>query len=361
MEVKEMPASLKTSLENSKAAYRQLGKSGLRVSVPILGAMSFGHKDWMPWVIEEDEALPLLKAAYDRGLNTWDTANIYSNGYSEKIIAKAINKYEIPRHKLVVLTKCWGITAEEPSIIHVRWSDALKKSKDYVNQYGLSRQAIFNAVNASLERLQTDYIDLLQIHRFDPTVPIEETMEALHDLVKSGKVRYIGASSMWATQFAMMQFVAEKNGWTKFISMQNHYSLLYREEEREMNRFCNETGVGLIPWAPLARGDLARPPSEFGETVRSAQMSRLKYFTVGREEVDQQIIRRVQELAEKHNWPMSHISLAWINKRVSSPIVGFSKIERMDEALAAGGKELTEDEEKYLEELYIPKVISGHS
>jgi aryl-alcohol dehydrogenase-like predicted oxidoreductase len=210
------------------------------------------------------QSLPLLKAAYDRGLNTWDTANVYSNGVSEEIIGKAIKKYNIPRHKLVILTKCFGAVGEEPSVRGIFYPKEIRASKDYVNQagrrfnisvhfnvtdfkIGLSRQAIFNAVEASLKRLDTTYIDLLQIHRFDANTPLEETMEALHDLVKSGKVRYIGASSMWATQFAQLQFVAEKNGWTKFISMQNHYNLLYREEEREMNRFCDATGVGLIP------------------------------------------------------------------------------------------------------------------
>ncbi|KAL8978854.1 MAG: hypothetical protein Q9205_005664 [Flavoplaca limonia] len=213
------------------AEYRQLGKSGLRVSVPIFGAMSFGDRRWAPWVIEEDE---------------WDTANVYSNGVSEEIIGKAIKKYNIPRQKLVIMTKCCGTTREgnDPETLALKDID---KTVDYVNQRGLARQGIFNAVDASLRRLDTPYIDLLQIHRFDKTTPIEETMEALHDLVKSGKVRYIGASSMWTYQFAMMQFTAERRGWTKFVSMQNYHNLLYREEEREMNKFCNETGVGLIP------------------------------------------------------------------------------------------------------------------
>lgn len=170
--------------------------------------------------------MELLKGAYDRGLNTWDTANIYSNGESERFIAKAIKKYNLPRHKLVILTKCFCVVPEEPQLLHVRYGAEMCGSKDYVNQHGLSRQAIFNAVDASLARLETGYIDLLQIHRFDANVPVEETMEALHDLVKSGKVRYIGASSMWTYQFAQYQFCAEKRGWTKFVSMQNHYSLV---------------------------------------------------------------------------------------------------------------------------------------
>ncbi|KAK5121021.1 hypothetical protein LTR85_005805 [Meristemomyces frigidus] len=348
------------SINDTKAEYRRLGKSGLRVSVPILGSMSFGSKAWQPWVIEEDEALPLLKAAYDRGLNTWDTANVYSNGVSEEIIGKAIKKYDLPRNKLVILSKCYGYVGETPDVRGIMYGQAIGQSKQYVNRGGLSRTAIFEAVNASLARLDTPYMDLLQIHRFDPYTPIEETMEALHDLVKSGKVHYIGASSMWAYQFAMLQHCADKHGWTKFISMQNHYNLLYREEEREMNRFCDETGVGLIPWAPLCRGHLARPPSQFGTTTRSEGEKKASMFSTGESESDKEVIKRVQELAEKHGWKMSHVALAWIGKRVSSPIIGFSSVERMDEALDARGKELTEEEEKYLEEPYVTRNIQGH-
>ncbi|KAK3048239.1 hypothetical protein LTR09_010400 [Extremus antarcticus] len=334
-----------------KATYRQLGRSGLRVSNPILGAMSIGDKRWQPWVIEEDEALPLLKAAYDRGINTWDTANVYSNGASEEIIGAAIRKYSIPRQKLVLLTKCCGTVRESNDPETMALKD-IEKTVDYVNQRGLSRQGIFNAVDASLKRLGTDYIDLLQIHRYDATAPVEETMKALHDLVEAGKVRYIGASSMWAVQFAGMQWTAERKGWTKFVSMQNWYNLLYREEEREMIRFCYDTGVGLIPWGPLAQGSLARPADQAGKTARSEGKS-------GPAEVDAAIIGRVQELAEKKGWPMSHVALAWSNKRISSPIIGFSSVKRMDEAIEANGKELSEEEEKYLEELYQPKQVMG--
>lgn len=185
----------------------------------LLSSIS-GDPAWQPWVIKEDEALPLLKAAYDRGLNTWDTANVYSNGVSEEIIGTAIKKYNLPRHKLVILSKCYGYVGEEPGIRGIMYGQAIGASKEYVNRGGLSRTAIFEAVDASLKRLDLEYLDLLQIHRFDPYTPLEETMQALHDLVRSGKVRYIGASSMWAYQFAMLQFCAEKNGWTKFISMQ---------------------------------------------------------------------------------------------------------------------------------------------
>ncbi|KAJ4303901.1 hypothetical protein N0V88_001501 [Collariella sp. IMI 366227] len=352
---------LKASIESSKCEYRRLGNSGLKVSVPIFGCMSFGDSKNLDWAIEEDEALPLLKAAYDRGLNTWDTANMYSNGASERIVGKALKKYNIPREKVVIMTKCFFPAGEEPELRAFFVWDHIKASKDYINNYGLSRAAIFNQVEASLARLDTPYIDLLQIHRFDAETPIEETMRALHDLVQSGKVRYIGASSMWATQFARMQFCAEKNGWTQFVSMQNCYNLVYREEEREMIRFCNETGVGLVPWAPLCRGHLARKPETYGSTMRSKGEKETQPGAHGTTEQDLGIIKRVVEVAEKHEWPMSHVALAWINKRVTSPIIGFSKVERLEEALAARGKTLTDEEEKYLEELYQPKPIYGHS
>ncbi|KAL9083140.1 MAG: hypothetical protein Q9159_005958 [Coniocarpon cinnabarinum] len=319
-------ASAMAESQIPKAEYRQLGKSGLRVSVPILGAMSLGDKRWQPWVVEEAEALPILKAAFDQGLNSWDTANVYSNGESERIIAKAIKKYTLPRHKLVLMTKCNGLVRQnnEPDTLAIPNPN---EQADYINQRGLSRAAIFNAVNASLQRLETDYIDLLQIHRFDSTTPIAETMKALHDLVESGKVRYIGASSMWTYQFCQMQFTAEKNGWTSFISMQNCYSLLYREEVTKK-----------------------------GETTRASDPFISKITTQ-----DELIISRVEELAKKHGWPMSHVALAWINRKVSSPIIGFSNIERLNEALAARGKALTDEEEQYLMEPYRPLQVIGHS
>lgn len=283
-----------------------------------------------------------------------DTANVYSNGESERIIAKAIKKYSIPRHKLVLMTKICGTTREnnEPETLAIPNPNELV---DYINQRGLSRQGIFNAVDASLSRLDTPYIDLLQIHRFDSTVPIEETMRALHDLVQSGKVRYIGASSMWAYQFVLMQACAEKNGWTKFISMQNAHNLLYREEEREMNKFCNESGVGLIPWGPLAAGKLARPAAQSNDTARG--QARPAVLT----DADVKIIGRVQELAEKKGWTMSQVASAWSCAKVSSPIIGFSSVSRIQDALKIRGKRLTADEEKYLEEPYVPKAIMGHS
>ena len=214
-----------------QAEYRRLGQSGLRVSVPILGAMSFGSPTWQPWVVDESRAAELLKSAWDKGVTTIDTANMYSNGESERIIGRFLKDNRIPRHRVTILTKCHFLTHDD---VHVSTftQPELLDTRDYVNQAGLSRTAIFNQVFASLERLQTPYIDLLQIHRFDPNTPVEETMRALHDLVTDGKVRYIGASSMRAWQFAEMNAVAERNGWTKFISMQSEYSLLYREDVR---------------------------------------------------------------------------------------------------------------------------------
>lgn len=358
-EVPQRPASLQKSIEETKVSYAQLGRSGLRVSVPILGAMSFGHRDWQPWVNDDEESvMSLLKGAYDRGLNTWDTANVYSAGVSEEMIGRAIKKYNLPRHKLVILSKCWGTVGEQPTVNHMKYPE-MKQTKDYINQGGLSRAAIFNAVDASLKRLQLDYLDLLQIHRFDPTTPIEETMKALHDLVEQGRVRYVGASSMWAWQFAQMQFCAERNGWTKFVSMQNQYSLCYREEEREMNPFCHSTGVGLIPWAPLYRGHLARP-LDTAETSRAkATKSHPLFKDMTGSDVD--VITRVQELAKKKGWKMSHVSLAWVIQKGAIPIVGFSNLERLDEACELRGKTLVDEEIQFLEEPYKVRDVVGHS
>ncbi|KFZ08823.1 hypothetical protein V502_09137 [Pseudogymnoascus sp. VKM F-4520 (FW-2644)] len=347
-----LPEGVAKSLEETKVDYRLVGNSGLRVSVPIIGCMSIGNPEWANWVAGPEKALPLLKAAYDRGINTWDTANIYSNGDSERVIAQAIKKYNIPRHKLVLMTKAYSCVGEQQFHAYPIIED-LKRTKDYVNQFGLSRSAIFTALDASLKRLETDYIDFFWIHRFDEDTPIEETMRALHDLVTAGKIRYIGASSMWTYQFASMQFCAEKNGWTKFVAMQNRYNLLYREEEREMIKFCKETNVAVIPWGPLAEGQLARPLQVRGTTTRSEGSPALRTESA-------EIINRVEELAKKKGWTMAQVTLAWTMKRVTSPIIGFSSAERIDDALSARGKELTAEEEKYLEEVYTPLEIEGH-
>ncbi|KAJ5760386.1 aldo-keto reductase dtxS3 [Penicillium odoratum] len=359
----KVPRCLSESITRSRAEYRRLGNSGLRVSNPILGGLTLGSSRWLPWVLNEDKALGILKSAYDRGINTWDTANVYSNGESERIIGQALQKYKIPREKVIIMTKCYRVLCDpenyDPGSMVTMHHELADRSKDYVNQWGLSRAAIFKAVEGSLRRLNTSYIDVLQIHRFDPTVPPEETMRALDDVVRSGMVRYIGASSMWTYQFAMLQHVAEKNGWTKFISMQNHYNLLYREEEREMNPYCNLTGVGLTPWAALASGKLARDPSKKSTTARDEWSARGSLYDNGIENIDG-IVSRVREIALAREWPMSHVSLAWLNRRVTAPIIGFSSSGRMDEALAARGKELTDEEERYLEELYTPRAIQGH-
>ncbi|KAK2749201.1 hypothetical protein FQN57_006816 [Myotisia sp. PD_48] len=364
----EFSDKAKAIIAATKCDYKQVGTSGLRVSVPILGCMGFGDPNGpQGWLLGEEKALPLLKAAWERGINTWDTANNYSNGESEILIGKAIQKYEIPRRKLVIMTKCWAFVGDEPDIpgffppLGPQMAD-IQQTKEYINQSGLSRTAIFTAVDASLERLQTSYIDLLQIHKFDASVPMEETMKALHDLVQIGKVRYIGASSMLAVEFAMLQFTAERHGWTKFISMQNQYNLLYRENEREMNTFCNMTGVGILPYSPLCRGHLARPLKSRGSSTRSKlEEERGTMRTTGWGEPDESIINRVGGVARRRGWSMSDVSLAWLNRRITSPIVGVSSVDRLDEILESRGKVLTDSEEECLEELYVPKPFLGLS
>ncbi|KAI4524595.1 Aldo/keto reductase [Schizophyllum commune Loenen D] len=348
----------------SSVKYVQLGRSGLRISVPIVGAMSYGNPKWgatdesTQWVLGEEDALPILKAAWDRGINTIDTSNSYSNGDSERIVAKFIEKYQIPREEIIIATKCWGVVGKgaERDLLTSAHFPAFDQRREYVNQSGLSRAAIFNAVEGSLARLNTSYIDLYQIHRYDFTTPPEETMKALHDLVESGKVRYIGASSMRAWQFALLNEVAEKHGWTKFVSMQDEYSLLYREEEREMLAYCKYNGIGVIPWSPLAGGRLARP-------LAAEETPRAKAFASrGRgipNEVDSEIIKRVEEIAKKRGWTMAQVSLAWTQRKVSSPIVGFNSLKRVDQNLLPDG-ELTDEEANYIEEPYQPRPVRGH-
>ncbi|KDQ53699.1 hypothetical protein JAAARDRAFT_136581 [Jaapia argillacea MUCL 33604] len=336
------------------AEYHQLGKCGLRVSVPII-TMSFSTKKWAPWVIEEDKALPLLKAAWDHGVTTIDTANAscsakYTIDNSEKIIAKFIKTYNISCSELIIATKCIGLISRDPTIC-TGLCPNLANLQEYVNQGGLSRSAIFKQVDASLERLKTSYINLLQIHRFDPKVPVEEEMKVLRDVVESGKVRYIRASSMQCWQFALMNEVAEKNGWTKFVSMQDEYSLLYHEDVK-MHAYCNYNGIGIIPWAPLAAGALAQP---FGTQTTHSSLSVAQY-----KDSDKLIISCVDELAKKKGCMMGQIALAWTQMKVVSPIVGCSSAERLEEAIMQG-VELTKEEIVYLEELYKPKPIRGHA
>ncbi|EJD53288.1 Aldo/keto reductase [Auricularia subglabra TFB-10046 SS5] len=332
--------------------YQRLGTSGLRVSKVILGCMSYGSSKWQEWVLDEDKSLPLLKAAYDAGINTWDTADVYSHGQSEIVVGKAIKKYNIPRKKLVIMTKCYGVVTEEnpeQGFIMPAGNDAR-----YINQHGLSRKHIFDAVDASIARLGT-YIDVLQIHRLDKETPPEEIMEALHDVVKSGKVRYIGASSMWAHEFATLQFTATLHGWTKFVSMQNFYNLLYREEEREMIPFCDKTGVGLIPWSPIARGKLARPWSK-SDTTRSSTDAWVQLFGAG---ADEEITNRVEKVAKDKGVPMTAVAIAWVVSKGQAPIVGLGSEKRIQEAVEALKVKLTPEETKFLEEPYVPKPVVG--
>ncbi|PBK85876.1 Aldo/keto reductase [Armillaria gallica] len=337
------------TIKPTPVEYRQLGSSGLRVSVPILGAMSFGSPKWLDWILDKEHSLPILKAAWDKGINTIDTANAYSNGESERIIGVFMEKYEVPREEIIIATKCHRIVGKSMTI-RGKLSDHLKKTKDYVNQWGLSRAAIFNAVEASLVRLKTNYIDLLQIHRYDDLTPPEETMKALHDLVQSGKVRYIGASTMPVWKFALLNEVARRNGWTTFVSMQCEYSLLYREEEREMFDYCKYHGIGIIPWAPVAGGYLTRSVDESTKRSESGGFPRPKLT-----EVDKIIIDRVEEVAKRRGVSMAQVALAWVSSKVVSPIVGISSIKRLEENIVGVGNALSEEDIQYLEEAYIPK------
>jgi aryl-alcohol dehydrogenase-like predicted oxidoreductase len=331
--------------------FQRLGNSGLQISRILFGGMSIGTKDWREWVVEdEDEVFALLNKSYEVGIRTYDTANVYSNGASEKLIGKWLKKYNIPRSTVVILSKVY-MQCSDPEIEN--------NEINWINRHGLSRKHIMDSVDASVARLGT-YIDVYQIHRCDPDTPKEETMEALHDAVKSGKVRYIGASSMKAIEFAQYQFAAERNGWTKFISMQNFYNALYREEEREMIPFCKETGVGIIPWSPLARGVLGRPIGDLTNTFRAQTDPFFGRGGIGRTETDAAIVNRVEEIAKKRGVSMAVVATAWVLAKGFCPIVGFSKPERIDEAVEAVKFAITSEEEEYIDELYQARAVSGH-
>lgn len=337
--------------------YTRLGNSGLKVSKIILGTMQYGNKGWQDWVLGEDEAVEHIKVAYEAGIQTFDTADTYSNGYSEVILGRAIKKLNLPRDEIVVMTKVFNVVGREYSIPQLGG----RKDPDqngYVNQHGLSRKHIFASVKKSLERLQMDYIDLLQCHRFDNETPIEETMQALHDVVKAGYVRYIGMSSCWAYQFQAMQNYAITNKLTPFISMQNHYSLLYREEEREMFPTLKMFGVGSIPWSPLARGALTRPLGQ--QTSRGQTDWFIGNYTQASSY--ETIINRVEELAKKKGVTMAQISIAWIlaKEGVSAPIVGTTSIANLKDIIAGIDVKLTVEEIKFLEEEYKPTAVIGH-
>ncbi|KAF2674773.1 Aldo/keto reductase [Microthyrium microscopicum] len=341
-----------------KMEYVNLGKSGLKISKVILGAMSYGSSKWQEWVLDEAEALPLLQHAYERGINTWDTADVYSNGRSEEIIAKALRTLAIPRANIVLLSKCYfGVdtTGAQPPIAAVSANDGA-----FVNRVGLSRKHIFDAVEASVKRLGT-YIDVLQIHRLDRGTPREEIMRALNDVIEAGMVRYIGASSMAAWEFQSLQNIAKEKGWHQFVSMQNYHNLLYREEEREMVPYCQDSGVGLIPWSPLARGMLTRPWGDGAGSKRQQSDQFLKNIILSREtQSDRDIVGRVDEIARKKGVSMSNVATAWSLAKGMNPIVGLSSKKRIDEACESIQVSLTEEEIRYLEEPYVPRTITGY-
>lgn len=319
--------------------------------------MQYGNTGWQDWILGEDEAVEHIKVAYEAGIQTFDTADTYSNGYSEVILGRVIKKLNLPRDEIVVMTKVFNVVGREYNI-HLLAGRENPDQNGYVNQHGLSRKHIFASVKKSLERLQMDYIDVLQCHRFDDETPMEETMQALHDVVKAGYVRYIGMSSCWAYQFQAMQNYAITNKLTPFISMQNHYSLLYREEEREMFPTLKMFGVGSIPWSPLARGALTRP---LGQQTSRTQADWFigNYAQASSYET---IINRVEELAKKKGVTMAQIAIAWIltKEGVSAPIVGTTSIANLKDIIAGIDVKLTVEEIKFLEEEYKPTAVIGH-
>ncbi|KAI9372379.1 Aldo/keto reductase [Aspergillus egyptiacus] len=341
--------------------YVQLGKTGLRIAPIGVGCMSYGNPAGrFKWSLAEDEALPVLNHCYEVGLNFFDTANTYSNGASEEILGKAIKKYNWRRESIVVATKLWapvGRGDEQP----LGMSEEDRDNAGYVNQYGLSRKHIFESVDASLKRLDLPYVDLLQIHRFDPYTPPKETMEALHDVVKSGKVRYIGASSMWAHQLLEYNYTARMHGWTEFISMQNLHNAMYREEEREMYPACAKFGMGGIPWSPVAMGFLARPWKEFSTTKRGQALGQ---GLLGQPvtEADKKINERIEEIAKERGVSMAIVSIAWSLSKpfITAPILGMSTKERVDEAVQAISFQLSDEEIKSIDDLYEPRKVIGH-
>jgi aryl-alcohol dehydrogenase-like predicted oxidoreductase len=328
--------------------YVNLGKTGLKVSRICLGCMSYGEPANPPrrpgrhaWTLPEAEARPFLKQALDLGINFFDTANVYSNGDSESVVGRFL-KENTRREAIVLATKVHGLMRDEP------------------NGRGLSRKAILFELDQSLRRLQTDYVDLYQIHRWDYETPIEETLEALHDCVKAGKVRYLGASSMYAWQFAKALYTSERHSWSRFVSMQDHYNLLYREEEREMLRLCRAEQLGVIPWSPLARGRLARPAGEEGtKRQQTDAYSRTLYDKT--EESDRKVIDRVGEIAAQRGVARATVALAWVLAKpgITAPIVGATKPNHLVDAVAALDVKLTAEEIAALEELYIPHAVAG--
>jgi aryl-alcohol dehydrogenase-like predicted oxidoreductase len=323
--------------------YVNLGSTGLRVSRVCLGMMSYGDNSNRPWVLGEDGAEPIVKAAVDGGINFYDTADAYSNGASEVVTGRLLGKF-FNRDEVVVATKVFMPMGEAE------------------NLGGLGRKHIMAAIDASLSRLDMDYVDLYQIHRWDRRTPIEETMEALHDVVRAGKARYIGASSMFAWQFAKAQFTARSNGWTRFVSMQNHYNLVYREEEREMIPQCLDQGVGVIPWSPLARGFLAGNRTRDGQRHTTRSGSDPFGDSLYKVDADFDVVDRCGEVAAERGVPSAQVALSWLLHRpgVTAPIVGATKLGHLEDALAAADLTLSEAEMQRLEEPYVPHPVLGH-
>jgi len=319
----------------------KLGRTGLDVSLICLGCMSYGEgsRGGHPWALDEESSRPFYKQALDAGINFFDTANVYSGGTSEEFLGRALHDLGVNRDEVVIATKVSGPMRTGP------------------NGVGLSRKAILAEVDHSLRRLGTDFIDLYQIHRLDRRTPMEEMLEALHDVVKAGKVRYLGASSMWAWEFSKALYLAEANGWTKFVSMQDHYNLLNREEEREMLPLCLDQGVGVIPWSPLARGRLARPWDEVTERSQRDALGSTLYD----EATDRVIVDRVAEVAGARGVPMAQVATAWMLSRpaVTAPIIGATKPRHIDDAVAAVDLVLSDDEIARLEEPYRPHAVAG--
>ena len=324
--------------------YANLGAAGLKVSRICLGCMTYGSSAWRDWVLDDAAARPFIARALELDINFFDTADVYSSGESEAVLGRALQAANATRHNLVIATKVHGAMSADP------------------NDRGLSRQHIMRSIDASLTRLGTEYVDLYQIHRFDPRTPIEETMEALHDVVKAGKALYLGASSMYAWQFAKMQQVAVAHGWQRFVSMQNHYNLIYREEEREMNPLCRDQGVGLIPWSPLARGFLAgnRNRQDKGDTMRakSDAFAHQMYY----QDSDFAVVDQVSKVAQARGVNNAQVALAWLLQQpgVTSPIIGASRMQHLDDAVAALALKLDDEELKSLGAPYRPHPVLGH-
>ena len=324
--------------------YVNLGTTGLKVSRICLGTMTYGSPKWRDWVIDYDASKPFIQRAWELGINFFDTADIYSLGESEVVLGRAIRELGIPRDRIAIATKVFGAMGEDP------------------NQRGLSRKHIMHSIDDSLDRLGLDYVDLYQIHRFDNDTPIEETLEALTDVVESGKALHIGASSMHAWQFSKMLHIAERNGYARFVTMQNHYNIVYREEEREMIPLCIDQGIGLIPWSPLARGFVAgnRKKDGWGESTRAKtdDFAHDMYY----QDSDFAVVDSISEIARQRDLPNAQIALAWLLHQpgVTAPIIGASKMHHLDDAVAAISIKLSEDELKALAEQYTPHPVLGN-